>query len=246
MSLCCNEPLSPPWQAVTGETPITSITLNNVTITASGNTTYDVLTEDVNVVCVDTTIYSGQQVVLLAGLTGVETIYEMYFDNPINEITFLLTWSSVSSEYYSEVNFETDSGTPSVSLCENCCGTLSGNTFIIDNSISNPLCGTSPIGSYITLSNSNLFTNLTLNLGPNDPEAPAIGVSLFICSLSPSALITTSANTLSTVCVQICTTGDTGSTVVSVNPPHPTWSSQDGGDVVQLNMVLLGGNGLNG
>ena len=48
-----------------------------------------------------------------------------------------------------------------------------------------------------------------------------------------------------TVCVQICTTGGTGSTVVSVEPQHPTWSTQDGGDVVQLNMTLLGGNGLN-
>jgi hypothetical protein len=59
-------------------------------------------------------------------------------------------------------------------------------------------------------------------------------------------LTTISAGTLSTVCVEICTTGGTGSTVVSVNPSHPTWSSQDGGDVVQLNMVLIGGNGLNG
>jgi hypothetical protein len=59
-------------------------------------------------------------------------------------------------------------------------------------------------------------------------------------------LTTISANTPSNVCVQICSTGDTGSTVVSVNPPHPTWSTQDGGDVVELNMVLLGGNGLNG
>jgi hypothetical protein len=58
-------------------------------------------------------------------------------------------------------------------------------------------------------------------------------------------LTTISANTLSTVCVQICS-GDTGTTVVSVNPPHPTWSTQDGGDVLQLNMVLIGGNGLNG
>jgi len=59
-------------------------------------------------------------------------------------------------------------------------------------------------------------------------------------------LTTISAGTLSTVCVEICTTGGTGTTVVSVNPLHPTWSTQDGGDVVQLNMVLIGGNGLNG
>jgi hypothetical protein len=58
-------------------------------------------------------------------------------------------------------------------------------------------------------------------------------------------LTTISAGTLSTICVQLCTTGGTGSTVVSVNPPHPTWSSQDGGDVVELKMVLLGGNGVN-
>jgi hypothetical protein len=59
-------------------------------------------------------------------------------------------------------------------------------------------------------------------------------------------LTTTSANTTTRICQQICSTGSTGSTVVSVNPTHPTWSSQDGGDVVQLNMVLIGGNGLNG
>ena len=58
-------------------------------------------------------------------------------------------------------------------------------------------------------------------------------------------LTTTSANTPTNICQQICSTGDTGSTVVSVEPQHPTWSTQDGGDVVQLNMVLIGGNGLN-
>ena len=53
-----------------------------------------------------------------------------------------------------------------------------------------------------------------------------------------------SANTEVTICQQICTTG--GTTVVSVTPPHPTYSSLTGGTVVQLNMVTLGGpNGLN-
>tara|TARA_R110000868_G_scaffold72567_2_gene211354 strand:+ start:2053 stop:2247 length:195 start_codon:yes stop_codon:yes gene_type:complete len=58
-------------------------------------------------------------------------------------------------------------------------------------------------------------------------------------------LTTISANTKTTICVQICDSGSTGTTVVSVEPQHPTWSTQDGGDVVQLNMTLLGGNGLN-
>ena len=53
-----------------------------------------------------------------------------------------------------------------------------------------------------------------------------------------------SANTEVTICQQICTTG--GTAVVSVIPPHPTYSSLTGGTVVHLNMISLGGmNGLN-
>lgn len=56
----------------------------------------------------------------------------------------------------------------------------------------------------------------------------------------------TSANTPSDICLQICITGETGSTVISVNPPHPIWGNQYGGTVEQLNMITLGGqNGLN-
>ena len=55
-----------------------------------------------------------------------------------------------------------------------------------------------------------------------------------------------SANTLDTICVEICTTGDTGTSVVSVNPPHPVYTDGYGTPVTQLNMVTLGGpNGLN-
>jgi hypothetical protein len=53
----------------------------------------------------------------------------------------------------------------------------------------------------------------------------------------------TSANTEVTVCQQICTT--TGTTVVSVSVPHPTYSNLTGGTIVQLNLVQMGGlNGL--
>ena len=55
-----------------------------------------------------------------------------------------------------------------------------------------------------------------------------------------------SANTLVTICVEICTTGDTGTSVVSVNPPHPVYTDGYGTPVTQLNRVTLGGpNGLN-
>jgi hypothetical protein len=55
-----------------------------------------------------------------------------------------------------------------------------------------------------------------------------------------------SANTLVTICVEICATGVTGTSVVSVNPPHPIYTDGYGTPVTQLNMVTLGGpNGLN-
>lgn len=55
-----------------------------------------------------------------------------------------------------------------------------------------------------------------------------------------------SANTLVTICVEICTTGVTDTSVVSVNPPHPVYTDGYGTPVTQLNMVTLGGpNGLN-
>lgn len=55
----------------------------------------------------------------------------------------------------------------------------------------------------------------------------------------------TSANTETTICLQICTTGGTGNTVVEVTPPHPVFSDLTGGTVTQMNLVQLGGiNGL--
>ena len=55
--------------------------------------------------------------------------------------------------------------------------------------------------------------------------------------------IPTSANTPEYICVEICTTG--GTTTVSVVPPYPVWTNQYGVDVIQMNAVTLGGNGLN-
>jgi hypothetical protein len=54
----------------------------------------------------------------------------------------------------------------------------------------------------------------------------------------------TSANTESTICLEICSGGTT--TVVNVSPPHPVWSDLTGGTVTELNAITLGGpNGLN-
>jgi hypothetical protein len=55
-----------------------------------------------------------------------------------------------------------------------------------------------------------------------------------------------SANTPTTICVICCDCGATGSTVNIVTPPYPTWTDQYGKAVVQTNMVVIGGNGLNG
>ena len=54
-----------------------------------------------------------------------------------------------------------------------------------------------------------------------------------------------SASTESTVCVICCDCGATGSTITQVSPPHPVWTDGYGASVTQLNMITLGGNGLN-
>ena len=51
-----------------------------------------------------------------------------------------------------------------------------------------------------------------------------------------------SANTEVIVCITDC--NFTGST--QVIPPHPIWTDGYGNEVTQLNMITIGGNGLNG
>lgn len=53
-----------------------------------------------------------------------------------------------------------------------------------------------------------------------------------------------SANTEVYMCV-ICCPCTTGETINSVAPPNPVWTDSRGIAVTQLNMVTLGGNGLN-
>lgn len=51
-----------------------------------------------------------------------------------------------------------------------------------------------------------------------------------------------SANTEVFVCVPDCTF----SASTAVVPPHPIWTDAYGNPVTQLNMITIGGNGLNG
>ena len=65
------------------------------------------------------------------------------------------------------------------------------------------------------------------------------------CEECPDSDIPRSANTESTVCVICCDCGATGSTINIITPPHPQWTDQYGTQVTQLNMITIGGNGLN-
>jgi hypothetical protein len=49
-----------------------------------------------------------------------------------------------------------------------------------------------------------------------------------------------SANTESTICQEVC-----DNSVITIIPLHPTYTNSAGREVVQMNAVLIGGNGLN-
>ena len=68
---------------------------------------------------------------------------------------------------------------------------------------------------------------------------PIVPVLLF--GSPEEALAPLSANTENTVCQELC-----DQSVISITPQHPTWTNEYGKEVVQMNMVLIGGNGLNG
>lgn len=53
-----------------------------------------------------------------------------------------------------------------------------------------------------------------------------------------------SANTEVIICQEICDLSG-GTTTTQITPPHPVWTDGYGTPVTQLNMVVIGGNGLN-
>jgi hypothetical protein len=60
-----------------------------------------------------------------------------------------------------------------------------------------------------------------------------------------NTLFPRSANTETTICEICCECGATGSTTNIIIPPHPEWTDGYGTPVTQLNMIVIGGNGLN-
>jgi len=87
------------------------------------------------------------------------------------------------------------------------------------------------------------FTDLSIDQVEENNYFPEDGpfVSCSECEIDTPR----SANTESTVCVICCECGATGSTITQVSPPHPVWTDGYGTSVTQLNMITIGGNGLN-
>jgi hypothetical protein len=113
-------------------------------------------------------------------------------------------------------------------------------------------CGTyggSPIGGTVwNLFNLETSENVCATfLSANTEES---GVTVWIPDEGPfnscgncNISIPRSASTETFLCQQICT--ESGTTVVSVAAPHPVWTDGYGTAVTQMNMITLGGNGLN-
>ena len=80
----------------------------------------------------------------------------------------------------------------------------------------------------------------------NKDDSTPLFNAFLLYETCPECINPKSANTPTTICVICCDCGATGSTVNIVTPPYPTWTDQYGKAVVQTNMVVIGGNGLNG
>jgi hypothetical protein len=73
-------------------------------------------------------------------------------------------------------------------------------------------------------------------------DANILNLEFDICEVCFNFL-PTSAGTENNLCQEVCTSG--GTTVVTINPPHPIWTNLYGANVTELSMVTIGGNGLN-
>lgn len=63
---------------------------------------------------------------------------------------------------------------------------------------------------------------------------------------NPITIPSYTSNTVQEMCIQVCDPISGGTTVVSVNPPHPVWTGLYGQEITQGNAITLGGpNGLN-
>lgn len=142
--------------------------------------------------------------------------------------------------------------------CETCnSGTLIGASIVkcggggqqfvnIPINIWNTMAGQIDSQLVFVTENSNqcyiLLNNCPLEPNYNTITPASTYYNCLTCYLE-NTLFPRSANTETFICVEVCT--ESGTTVVSVAPPHPVWTDNYGIPVTQMSMVTLGGNGLN-
>jgi len=255
MPNCCPQVYSVPTVAGEDGFPpfYTSVVIDGVTVAGSGNTTFvtTFLEPQPYSLCVEPNFdftYPGTQVILMGGFSqsGLPVIFQhdLYFSSYITEITIYVAWQFVPGSqpnWFTNMDFISNTGPVTVSLCDNCCGILNGNTFVMSPNLSNvdPICDATPIAvaSYVTISSNIPFNSLSIQTGPN-LEENCNAIAIAICSFGESEAVNPPPYEL---CVPDCS-GNT----VTLQVPYPVYTNEYGTAVTQLNAVALGGpNGLN-
>jgi len=195
----------------------------------------------------------------VAGLSGGETVKLMWGSNEY----ICATLTTLSSPGSGNPYYNTKVDGSGYSVIYDGCNTCTANSYI---SVGLVHCDTG-VESYVTISlenyiqitggvgtlpnytirdiNQNCYTVTSACPLPASESTGNLSIVYFFysCIYCPDQIIT-SANTESDICQQICT--DTGSTVVSVDAPHPIYTDGYNNPIMQLNMIVLGGiNGLN-
>lgn len=162
--------------------PGNSITINGVTITASGKGS---INQYPNLYASCNTTTPANAVWL--GLSGAFE-YTLTFSQPINNINLLVTaLGSLIAEATAETFiFNTSGGTPTIASSNNCLSTISGNTIIANN----PIVGTGG-GGLFTISAPSSFNTLTIT-GPGGFDGSLFGIDC--TSVQPPSLDCVSCN----------------------------------------------------
>jgi hypothetical protein len=195
----------------------------------------------------------------VAGLSGGETVKLMWGSNEY----ICATLTTISTPGSGNPYYNTKVDSSGYSVIYDGCNTCTANSYI---SVGLVHCDTG-VESYVTISlenyiqitggvgtlpnytirdiNQNCYTVTSACPLPASESTGNLSIVYFFysCIYCPDQIIT-SANTETDICQQICT--DTGSTVVSVDAPHPIYTDGYNNPIMQLNMIVLGGiNGLN-
>lgn len=261
MPNCCPQIYSVPAVESFGNMPfVISQVIDGVTVTGSGNTIWDYtgLYPSPFSQCVSPNFdpnFPGTQIILLGGVSQsglpVTFQHDLYFSSFITEITIYVVWQYVPGSqpnWFANMDFISNTGPVNVSFCDNCCGIINGNTFVMSPNLAgvDPICDVTigppfiqmqPVGSYVTISSNVPFNSLSIQTSPNLPENN-IAIGIAICSLALNEAVNPPEYTL---CVTDC-----DGNLVELQLPHPVYTNEYGVAVTQLNAVELGGvNGLN-